>query len=84
MLFFSCHYFLNYVSSTFWDMFTAYCVAGSYSRTGLVPCKLCKNGTYQTSAGSTSCTICGEGTWTATTGSTADTDCKGTFLSLYV
>ncbi|KAL5011628.1 hypothetical protein ScPMuIL_010179 [Solemya velum] len=54
----------------------AHCVAGSYSRTGFVPCELCEVGTYQASAGSTSCTTCGEGTWTSTTGSTADTDCK--------
>ncbi|KAL5012187.1 hypothetical protein ScPMuIL_010738 [Solemya velum] len=54
----------------------AHCVPGSYSRTGLIPCKLCEIGTYQTASGSTSCSSCDEGTLTATTGSTADTDCK--------
>ncbi|KAL5012644.1 hypothetical protein ScPMuIL_011195 [Solemya velum] len=53
----------------------AHCVAGSYSRTGLVPCTLCEIGTYQASAGSTSCKPCEVGTYQASAGSTSCITC---------
>ncbi|KAL5020616.1 hypothetical protein ScPMuIL_002301 [Solemya velum] len=54
----------------------AHCVPGSYSNTGLVPCKLCEVGTYQPSTGSTSCKPCEVGSYQASVGSTFCTVCE--------
>ncbi|KAL5013042.1 hypothetical protein ScPMuIL_011593 [Solemya velum] len=58
------------------------CPAGSYSRTGLVPCRPCAVGSYQGSVGSTSCTPCETGSYQASVGSTSCNKCgKGLWTS---
>ncbi|XP_059152294.1 sushi, von Willebrand factor type A, EGF and pentraxin domain-containing protein 1-like isoform X2 [Physella acuta] len=50
------------------------CQAGSYSETGLEPCKLCPLGQYQPEAGGKECLLC-PALWTNTTGARNISDC---------
>ena len=54
---------------------TVQCDPGTYSASGIKPCRSCRYGTYQPSYGRTQCLSCGPGITTDTQGATSFSHC---------
>ncbi|XP_019629555.1 PREDICTED: LOW QUALITY PROTEIN: sushi, von Willebrand factor type A, EGF and pentraxin domain-containing protein 1-like [Branchiostoma belcheri] len=64
------------VGSTSEDDCKVVCPAGSSSPTGVVPCSICAEDTYQTDTGQRECVACPDGYETDASGATSQSDCK--------
>ena len=59
------------------------CNIGSYSESGVEPCKPCPRGTFQSLRGQTKCNDCPHLQSTQGVGTTNQTSCRGIMIKLY-